>query len=209
MRILITLWAAALLSGCGSAPGACGEAECASICAGKDAAPAGTAATAAKAGAATTLTPFEKSLVQPMLDDIREGVRPWEEGGVGICEGQGKTCDRFLGMEAGELPEGKYMVRADVRVPKVGEVGTWKLKLDTECVTTKKTANGETTSTSNNSREYDVRYAGEDRGYRLSPLYTIDSPSKGGARACTWKLTAPHPDGDKVFQGSWSTPAAE
>lgn len=206
MRALLLLAAAAALTGCGVPAADCGPAECADVCAN---APATSATPATSAASGPTLTEFEVSLVQPILDDVRQGVRPYAEQSTGICRGQGKVCDEYLGLEAGELPPGEYMVRAELRVPKQGEPGTWKVRFDTECVTTRVTANGETTSTSNNSREYDVRYAGEDRGYRLSPLLTIDSPSRGGARACTWELVAPHPDGDKVISGSWSTPAEE
>ena len=139
---------------------------------------------------------------------MRKGVAAYDEQGVGICKGE-RTCDEFLGVKVGELPKGKYIVKAELQVPNVGDPGTWKVQFDTECTTTKKTANGETSSTSNYSRSYDVRYAGKDRGYRLMPLRTIESPSKGGARTCNWKLVAPHPDGDKVFEGQWSTPDAD
>jgi hypothetical protein len=154
------------------------------------------------------LTAFEHTLVDPVLDDIRQGIRPFTSESVGICKGQGKECEEYLGLDVGELPPGQYMVRAEFRVPRSGEPGTWKVQFDTECTTTRTTASGESTSTSSNTRDYDVRYAGEDRGYRLSPLYSIDSPSTGGARSCTFKLIGLHPDGDKVIQGSWSTPDA-
>jgi hypothetical protein len=187
------------LAGCGSASTQCGEAECATVCAG--------AAEAVAEEAGVKVSSFEAGLVDPILEDIRGGVRPFGEDSIGICKGV-KQCDEFLGNQAGELPEGRYMVRAELGVPNVGEPGTWKIKFDLECTTTRKTANGEQSSTSNYSREYDVRYAGKDRGYRLQPLRTIESPSRGGARSCKYKITAPHPDGDKVYEGGWDTPEA-
>jgi hypothetical protein len=72
----------------------------------------------------------------------------------------------------------------------------------------KTTASGETKSSSSNTRSYPVAYAGEDRGYRLLPLRSITSPSEGGAKSCVYTIKAPHPDGDKVYTGSWSTPDA-
>lgn len=155
----------------------------------------------------TTVVGFEEELLLPLVEDIRAGVRPWDEQGFGICRGK-RTCDEFLGTDVGELPPGEYIMKAEMRVPNVGEPGTWKIRYDTQCVTTRVTPTGETTSTSDSSREYDVRFAGSERGYRLMPLRTIESPSNGGRRECTWTITAPHPDGDKVYTGSWSVPAA-
>lgn len=207
----IMLAATISIMGCSSAPKECGEAECAAVCKSNDAA---VAPVEEKAKGSD----FEDSLVGPILDDIRAGVRPFDEQGIGICrmpdpseKGTGKPddqCPEYLGNEAGELAEGRYMVRANLAVPNVGEPGTWKIRFDLECITTRQTANGEQKSNSNYSREYDVRYAGKDRGYRLQPLRTIESPSKGGKRDCTYTITAPHPDGDKTYKGSWTTPEA-
>lgn len=164
-------------------------------------------ATPAPGATGAAMSEFEGGLLSPVLEDIREGVRPFTEQGIGICKGT-KNCDEFLGSDVGELPEGEYMVMADLRVPKIGEPGTWTIVFDTECETIRKSESGETKSSSSSSRSYDVRYAGESRGYRLMPLRTIESPAVG-ARICTYKITAPHPDGDKVFTGSWSTPDKE
>lgn len=196
-----TLTVAAVLAamvGCGGSK-ECGQAECAGVCAeiGGGAEPGGGSSSA-------KMTEFENSLLSPVLEDIKEGVRPFTDQGIGICKGT-KDCDEFLGSDVGELPAGDYMVMADLRVPKIGEPGTWTIVFDTECETTRTTESGSTSSTSSSSRSYDVRYAGESRGYRLMPLRTIESPATG-ARKCTYKITAPHPDGDKVYTGSWSTP---
>lgn len=191
-----------MLSACGGGSATCGEAECAPICektAGETTEAAGTAS--------TKLTTFEDGLLAPVVEDVRAGVRSFDEQGIGICRGT-KECEEFLGSDVGELPPGDYMVKAELRVPKIGEPGTWSITFDTSCDAIRKTESGETTSTSNSSRSYDVRYAGEQRGYRLMPLRTIESPSKGGARKCTYTITAPHPDGDKVYKGSWETPDA-
>lgn len=204
MWILLAMW------GCGG-PAECGTAECADICAASaaktDPAPAPTPGPASSGGA-LALTAFESSLVGPRLDDLRAGVRPRTPEGIGICKGQERDCTEFLGTSADLLPEGKYMLRADLAVPDIGEKGTWKVKFDLECTTTKQTANGSTSSTSTQNREYEVVYTGPDRGYNLAPLWKIDSPNKFGEQDCKYKITGPHPDGDKVYTGSWRVPQA-
>ncbi|TNE84533.1 MAG: hypothetical protein EP330_29025 [Deltaproteobacteria bacterium] len=113
-------------------------------------------------------------------------------------------------MDGGELAPGDYILQAELRVPKTGDKGTWKVKVDYECTYEKKSESGSSTSTKTSSREYDVVYAGESRGYRLVPLRKIKSPHDGGSsETCTWKITAPHPDGDKVYEGGWTAPASE
>lgn len=202
VRVLVVALVLGALTACGGSK-ECGPAECAGVCDG-----GGTAGGGGTDGATSAkMTEFENSLLSPVLEDIREGVRPFTDQGIGICKGT-KNCDEFLGSDVGELPEGDYMVMADLRVPKIGEPGTWTIVFDTECETTRTTESGSTSSTSSSSRSYDVRYAGESRGYRLMPLRTIESPAVG-ARKCTYKITAPHPDGDKVYTGSWSTPDKE
>lgn len=202
MRLI--LLPALLLAGCPTQT-ECGPAECAAIC---DAAAsvAPTDAPAPEPTGGTRLSEYEAELVAPILEDVRAGVRPFDEEGIGICRGK-RECEEYLGMEVGELPPGEYMLQADVRVPRSGE--GWKVELTTECETVRTTASGESRTTSDYSRSYDVRYAGEQRGYRLRPLRTIQSPNPGGAQSCTWTITAPHPSGDKVYSGSWSVPAAE
>lgn len=201
------------LAACGQAPAKCDEAACKSICAkSASAAKAPAAATksaAPKPAAASGLTAFEQKLVDPILEDVRAGIRPFADEAVGICKGDGKACDEYLGLEATDLPEGEYMLRAELRVPKSGEPGTWTVRLETECETVTESKSGESKSSRSSSKEYDVRYVGEDHGYRLSPLYKITSPNKGGARTCAWKLVMMHPDGDKTIEGKWSVPAAE
>jgi hypothetical protein len=209
------IWMLALI-GCGG-PAECGVAECADVCAKASPAPEGAvegpaknpAQPAPKTGAAG-LSSFEQELVNPILEDVRKGVRPFGDNGVGICTGSGKECSSFLGLSPGELPKGTHMVRAELAVPKGGERGTWKVSLDVECTTTKTTKNGSSTSTNNYNKSYDVVYAGKDRGFRLQPLYKIESPNKGGARDCKYKITAPHPDAeDTVWSGSWTVPGTD
>ena len=193
------------LVGCGGTEATCGEAECASFV---EAALAD-AASAEAEQPGTVLTGFEETLLAPLVEDIREGVRPFSDESVGICGGE-RSCDEYLGTDVGELGEGKYIVMAELRVPNAGDTGTWTVEFATDCTITRTNADGGTsTSNTDSSRSYDVRYAGTERGYRLMPLRTISSPTTGGSRECTYTLTAPHPDGDKVYSGSWSTVAGE
>jgi hypothetical protein len=137
---------------------------------------------------------------------VRAGVQPWSEQGIGICKGQGRECEEFLGMSAEELPPGEYMLRAEFKVPRVGEKGTWQVRFESQCTTTRRNARGESTTTSSTSKEYDLQYAGTERGSRLSPLQTIRSPDPSGEKNCAYTLTSLHPDKPMVWKGSWSVP---
>ena len=206
MRNLITPLAFLVVTACGGQQPPSAEA-CASFCdnsgTATEAAPAAAPAGAKSAG----LTSFEEAQVGPVLEDLRAGVRPFDGESIGVCKGD-RSCDSYIGAEGKDLAPGKYMVQAMLRVPKTGEKGTWKVEFATECTTTKKTSGGETSSTNSSSQSYEVYYAGEERPFRLAPLRTITSPNKGGARSCTYTIVAPHPDGDKIYKGSWSVPGA-
>lgn len=145
---------------------------------------------------APALTPFESSIIDPILEDVRAGVRPFSDESVGICRIEGRRCAEFLGLTVEEpLAPGRYAVFAELAVPKSGTKGTWKVTFAFQCG-----------SDSPVEREYRVMYAGEERGYTLSPLHNIDSPNAQGQEACSYTLTALHPDGDRVMQGGWVTP---
>ncbi|MFT7521609.1 MAG: hypothetical protein ACI9MC_003760 [Kiritimatiellia bacterium] len=189
----------------GGAPAKCDQAACAGICDGRPAPQTGAAVDPSTAGLA--LTGFEEGMLKTVVEDVRQGVRPMDGQSLGICpKGEGRECPNMLGMVPGELAEGDYILYGSFAVPNVGDKGTWKIRLDTECITTRKTDNGESSNTTQYSKEYDVVFAGKDRGYTLSPLRRITSPGKNGAQACTFKMVAPHGDGDKVYEGSWSVP---
>jgi hypothetical protein len=85
--------------------------------------------------------------------------------------------------------------------------GTWKVKLQTACTVTKNRNGQKTSSVQRSEKEYDVRYAGEKRGYRLSPLAKIISPSDVGTRICTWSLSGVYPGASQIAEGSWTAPA--
>lgn len=206
------MWLIWSMLGCGG-PAECGPAECADVCAtakGPDApGPAAPAPSGTGSSGGAAMTAFEQSLLMPRLEDLRQGVRPRGPEGIGICKGQGKDCTEFIGTSASDLPEGDYMLHADLDVPNIGEKGTWKVMLDLDCTTTKTTANGTNTSNNTQHKEYDVIYAGGERGYHLAPLWKISSPNQYGAVDCKYKITAPHGDGDKVYEGSWTVPQKE
>lgn len=168
-----------------------------------------TGAAPATPGEALQVTAFERSLLAPVLDDLRQGVRPVDGQAFGLCAtSNGKECGDFLGATPGELPAGKYLVKAELLVPRAGDKGAWKAVFEVKCTTTAAAGSSTSSTTNTYSHTYDVNFSSQERGYRLMPLYGIESPSKGGARSCTYTLTAPHPDGDKVYAGSWSVPAA-
>lgn len=195
-----------LVAGCVQAPTKCPPCDCKDGTAAK---PGAAGTSPGSTGTPTALSEAESTILQPFLTEIREGIKPWDEMSVGLCRGVGKDCEQFLGTSSDELPEGEYMLRANLRVPRVGEKGTWKVVLETACTTTHKTESGESANENTSSKEYEVRYVGEERGYRLSPLRKISSPNKGGKQSCTWKLISKNPGGDSVIEGHWAVPAVE
>jgi hypothetical protein len=206
------IWLTMML-GCGG-PGECGVTECADVCArARPESPATPATPEAPATPASTagLSDFEQGLVEPILEDVRAGIRAFGDEAVGICKGSGKDCEAFLGLTPGDtLPAGDHMIRAELLVPQSGERGTWQVAFDVECTTTRKTATGSSTNTSTYNKTYDVVYAGKDRGFRLQPLYRITSPNSGGEKDCKYTIKGLHPSQDPtVWSGSWRVPAAE
>jgi len=186
-------------AGCGSGPSECGPAECAEVL-------AQAAAGAQSEGgdpSALLLEPHERTLILPLLEDLRAGIRPFGEDSVGVCRGA-HSCDEFLGTDVGVLPPGDYVIMAELAVPRVGGSGAWTATFETQCTLQRPGAEPEVVDY---NRTYALRHAGADRGFRILPLRTIASPAGKLAADCTWKLTAPHPGTDAVFSGSWQTPA--
>ena len=182
--------------GATSPTAACGEAECAEICA--------QAAAPASKEEAITLSAFEAEILGPALEDLRAGIRPFDEQGLGVCrKGKGRDCGEFMGTDPGELPPGEYMLFAALAVPDVGEKGTWTVDLVVECET--EGAGGSTPS--DRATSYDVRYGGKARPYRLAPLFSITSPGDH-PKACTWVMTFKGPSGEATHEGAWSVPGA-
>ncbi len=150
--------------------------------------------------AALEVEAWEAELLQPMLEDIREGVILYGEQ-FGICQGRSK-CDTFLGAEPDLLPPGAYMVRAEVQAPSVGE--DWQVRFEVTCEKSDSEARL-------HEKIYAVKYTGKTRGFRLQPLWTIQSPHPGGARDCHYTLTplrGDTPIGDP-WTGRYRTPAEE
>lgn len=190
-----------VLAACGGDARECTAEECAAI-APAAAAPAG----APPAG----LTEFEAAAIQPLLDDLRKGVRPWSEEAIGVCRGV-RTCEAYLGAEVGELPPGDYLVRAEIGVPQLGQPGLWTAAWRSDCEVRTTTAKGEArTRKVAAEKSFELRYAGPNQGFKLEPLQRIESPGDG-AQTCTWSLTlgstAAAPQAEpQVFTGSWSVP---
>lgn len=151
----------------------------------------------------TRLEPWEAELLGDQIRDMREGVRPLDERGWGLCTGTRKCAD-FLGTDVGELKPGSYLLRAELAVPRLGE--GWSVRLDSACTTTRPDGSSSTNET---SKTYSVTYAGADRGYRLEPLFRIESPGARGAKACTASMTPIRPDGTagEPWPAAWTVPA--
>ena len=154
------------------------------------------------------VTPEELDLLNPFLSDLREGIREFSPNSIGICKGQGKDCPEFVGLDAGELAEGKYMIRGDFQAPKLAPEEGWKVKFSVDCEITKKTGDTTSTTTKNYSKEYKISHVTRtEYGYRLSPLYNIESPSSRGKHICTWSLTGQNLSEPVVWKGSYTIPA--
>ncbi len=148
------------------------------------------------------LSEAEATMLAPYLTDLRAGIRAYGEQGFGVCQGK-RTCDQFLGPEPSPLAAGDYLIRAELQVPELGE--GWKVKFKIDCELT--TSEGRTTNQTH-EKLYDVRHVRNDKmGYRLQPLWMIQSPHPNGSRACSFSLTPVSPDGreGKAWNGKYST----
>jgi len=153
--------------------------------------------------AGLSLAPWEASLLDPVISDLRAGVRPADAQSFGICRGK-TTCEEQLGPSPGELPPGDYVLRADLLVPRVGE--GWAVEMAVNCEITTKTGK---VSKWSDKRTHPLRWAGEAEPIRLTPLWSIHSPNSLGARRCEYTLTPIRPDGERAeaLSGAWSTPS--
>ena len=149
----------------------------------------------------------ELKLLEPFLSDLREGIREFSPNSIGICEGQSKSCETFVGLDAGELAEGKYMIRGDFQAPKLKPENGWTIKFAVDCEITKVSKNSTSTTTKNYSKEYTINHVNRtEYGYRLSPLYNIESPSSSGTHNCTWSITGSNLEEPVVWKGSYTIP---
>ena len=94
------------------------------------------------------------------------------------------------------------MVRAEVRAPAVGEA--WQVKFQVDCSVGER-------ALPTHEKVYPVTWTGRSRGFRLQPLWTIQSPHPSGARECRYSLTPLRGDvpTGEAWTGSYRTPAQE
>ena len=153
--------------------------------------------------ASQKLADWEAPLLAPYLEDLRLGIRQSGEQGFGICQGK-RSCDAWVGPSSEELPAGDYLIRAELKVPQLAS--GWKVSFHIDCTLT--AADGRTTSQVHD-RDYDVRAVTKEQGFRLQPLWMIQSPHPNGARDCSFSLTPHRPDGvaAEAWTGHYKTPA--
>src|SRR5689334_15484315 len=126
----MAVWLLAIL-GCGKE---CGPEECAAACApGQSDGPLPTEPPPPPSAPKEAISPFEQTVLDAVLAEVRVGVHPSGEEAIGVCRGK-KDCDKFYGPDAGKLGKGSYWVRALLSVPP-GPTGTWKVHFQTECTT--------------------------------------------------------------------------
>jgi hypothetical protein len=156
----------------------------------------------------TSVSQAELALLEPFLLDLRKGIREFSPNSIGLCKGQGKECSEFIGLDGGTLDEGKYMIRGDFQAPKLSPEEGWKVAFVVDCEIAKVTGDSTSTTSKSYSKEYKVTHVNRtEYGYRLSPLYTITSPSSRGTESCVWSITAKNLDAEKVWKGSYTIPA--
>ena len=149
------------------------------------------------------LEAWESALLEPYLVDLRKGIRPHGDQPFGVCAGR-RECERYIGAHAGLLEPGDHLIRAEVDVPDIGD--GWKVRFHIDCELIDITG---TARPQSHDREYEVRATTGDRGYRLQPMWMIQSPHPNGARKCTFSLTPVRPDGTvgEQWTGDYETPA--
>ena len=156
-----------------------------------------------------TLSDAEYELLEPYLTDIRAGLREYQPNSIGICKGKSKDCEEFVGLDAGTLPEGTFSIRGEFQAPKLKKGAGWTARVEVNCTITKKTKNSESSTDKTYSKSWDdITHVSESRGhgYRLSPIYTITSPSVRGTEECQYTITAENLDGPTEWKGSYKVP---
>lgn len=147
------------------------------------------------------LDAWQQEQLRPISDRLKAGIVPLPESGFGVCRGR-TSCEEFLGPAPGVLAEGDYVVRAEVSVPDIGT--GWKVRFENRCTTT---SAADRQTERNYERVYDVGATPGGRGYRLEPMWRIQSPRKEGSQNCTFRLIPIRPDGaeGEPLTGSYQT----
>ena len=205
---MISLIFASFFACSDSAQKDCPKVECPKCIEPSNASASEGASSSSKAGGGS-LSQAEQDLLANHLEDLRTGIRGFDEKSIGVCV-QGKKkreCAEYLGTDVSNLPEGKYMMQAHLLAPKITPEGKWKVEFQKDCTRIKKTKNGESKTTNNYSKSYTINYS--SKGYRLAPLMTFTSPGKYGSEECKWKLIFHNVNGTEELTGSWSVPAQE
>lgn len=193
MRLAPSLTLAALVACGGAPPGrapdpTCDAEACAPACAPHDAPmPPGLTPDA------LVLSEREWAIFGEEIRDYRLGIQPWDDHGVGVCGGA--QCETFLGLTPGLLPPGNWRVRANLRVPTLGQ-HTWRVFFRETCemVLGAGTPTPSTT-TEDHVQQFEVSWQSETRGALLDALTLIPSPDPKAHRLCGWDITATGPGG--------------
>ena len=139
------------------------------------------------------LEPWEAQVLAPVIEDLRQGVRPFADAdSFGVCVGA-TECDSYLGLEPEPLQTGDHMILAELSVPSEGE--GWSARFRLDC-TVQTPAGRETTV--DFDKTYPLVHTGAARGYMLKPIWRIQSPHPQGSRDCTYKLFSVRPDGQET-----------
>lgn len=164
-----------------------------------------------KGGDGVMISKKEAALLDGYLVDLRKGIREWNSESIGVCKGKSRNCEEYLGKEVKLMDEGTYSVRAEFQAPELQPEGGWKVEFSIECEITRKKGDSETKTNKTYSKTYDgIAHRPEGgNGYRLSPLYSMKSPSSRGEENCTWRIEGNNLEEPMVWEGSYYIPAKE
>jgi hypothetical protein len=136
------------------------------------------------------------------IEDPGTGIRPISPDALGLCrlespDASKKDCSDFVGRDVDDLPPGDYVLLARLDVPRDSK--KWPVRFTTWC-----TRIGSEKERKERTSEGTVSAGSKELGYRFWALSFNVPETAGWASDCTWKLSAPHPEGDNEFVGSWS-----
>ena len=169
--------------------------------------PAATPTTPPRPTGPLVLSPAEMDAFGDSLQDLRAGVRPFDDKSVGICRCNGpcgKACDEYIGLVADKPPAGDYQVRAALHTPRLMPDSMLQIGFEHECTVTIEGKNGSRTSTDTYNRTFQIGKSNRKHGYRLTRTKTFKSPRTKGRRHCTWRYRLPGVGGEKTIEGSYT-----
>jgi hypothetical protein len=207
VRPLLVTGSLLALSCAPAEPEPCGEADCLEQC--PSMMPGSvlrTRTSRGRPGGEPVLSDAEWEIFAPELRDLRQGVRAWSEDSVGLCTGV-SGCSSFVGLDAGVLPAGEYVVTAALRVPRLGDTNHWRGIFRRQCaflMPDSKTVQRMEPLLS----EHGFQFITDDKPFVLPELARATSPHPEFHVSCAWELEFHNPLAIDTISGSYEIPTA-